>query len=249
VSVWVQRIPDSRADALTELHRQFQSAPSRPNSLGPERLVGGEAGVNLAPARNVTARVTWFSNYVDDPVLNVTLNATTAQKQNLGQTRIRGVQTDVEYQIGSFWRVSGAYVYDQAKVTDGGVANAALVGKYVPQVPLHHGTFQIAYSNPKYASVALSVQAMSLQYNDDQNVQFIPAATLAEAGYNSFTGPGLPGYASVDLTALRDVGRNVQVFYGVQNLFNQVSFVQTNPSTTGTPRLMNVGVRVRFSGK
>jgi len=158
------------------------------------------------------------------------------------------VQTDVEYRIAASWRVSGAYVYDQAKVTDGGVANAALVGKYVPQVPLHRATFQVAYSNPKIASIALSMQALSLQYNDDQNVNFIPAPTLAQAGYDSFTGPGLPGYASFDFSVLRDVGRGVQVFFGAQNLFNQVSFVQTNPSTTGTPRLVNVGVRVRFAG-
>ncbi len=252
VSIWGAANFGFRAPTLTELYRQFSvgAITTRPNDqLGPERLKGGEAGITVAPTPNVTARLTWFNNYVSDPVLNVTLNATTAQKQNLGQTRIRGVQTDVEYRVGSSWRVSGAYVYDEAKVTDGGVANAALVGKYVPQVPLHHATFQVAYSNPKYASLALSVQTMSLQYNDDQNVQFIPAATLAEAGYNSFTGPGLPGYASVDFTALRDVGRNVQVFFGVQNMFDQVSFVQTNPSTTGTPRLMNGGVRVRWSGR
>jgi hypothetical protein len=48
---------------------------------------------------------------------------------------------------------------------------------------------------------------------------------------------------------MREVGHNVQVFFGIQNMFNQVSFVQTNPSTTGTPRLFNGGVRVRFSGK
>jgi iron complex outermembrane receptor protein len=252
VSIWGAANSGFRAPTLTELYRQFSvgAVTTRPNDqLGPERLVGGEAGINFAPAQNVTTRLTWFDNRVNDPVLNVTLNATTAQKQNIGQTRIRGVQTDVEYRIGSFWRLSGAYVYDQAKVTDGGVANAALVGKYVPQVPLHHGTFQIAYSNAKYANVALSVQALSLQYNDDQNVNFIPAATLAQAGYNSFTGPGLPGYASVDLTVLRDLGRNVQVFFGVQNMFDQVSFVQTNPSTTGTPRLFNGGVRVRFAGR
>jgi outer membrane receptor protein involved in Fe transport len=252
VSIWGAANSGFRAPTLTELYRQFTvgAVTTRPNDqLGPERLVGGEAGVNFAPARNVTARLTWFDNHINDPVANVTLNATTAQKQNLGQTRIRGVQTDLEYRIGSFWRVSGAYIYDEAKVTDGGVANADLVGKYVPQVPLHHATFQVAYSNPKYASVAFSVQTMSLQYNDDQNANFIPAATLAQAGYNSFTGPGLPGYASVDLTAMRDLGRNVQVFFGVQNLFDRVSFVQTNPSTTGTPRLVNGGVRVRFSGK
>jgi outer membrane receptor protein involved in Fe transport len=252
VSVWGAANSGFRAPTLTELYRQFSvgAITTRPNDqLGPESLVGGEAGVTVAPASNVTARLTWFNNYIDDPVLNVTLNATTAQKQNLGQTRIRGVQTDVEYRIGSFWRVTGAYVYDQAKVTDGGVANAALVGKYVPQVPLHRGSFQVAYSNPRYATVAFSMQALSLQYNDDQNIQFIPAATLAEAGYTSFTGPGLPGYASYDLTLMRDVGRYVQVFYGMQNMFDKVSFVQTNPSTTGTPRLMNVGVRVRLSGR
>jgi outer membrane receptor protein involved in Fe transport len=252
VSLWGAANSGFRAPTLTELYRQFSvgAVTTRPNDqLGPERLVGGEAGINVAPAHNLTTRLTWFDNRVNDPVLNVTLNATTAQKQNLGQTRIRGVQTDVEYQAGQFWRVSGAYVYDQAKVTDGGVANAALVGKYVPQVPLHHATFQVAYSNPRYATVAFSVQTLSLQYNDDQNVNFIPAPTLAEAGYNSFTGPGLPGYASADLTAMRDVGHNVQVFFGIQNMFNQVSFVQTNPSTTGTPRLFNGGVRVRFSGK
>jgi outer membrane receptor protein involved in Fe transport len=252
VSVWGAANSGFRAPTLTELYRQFSvgAVTTRPNDqLGPERLVGGEAGVNVAPAHNVTARLTWFDNRVSDPVSNVTLNATTAQKQNLGETRIRGVQTDVEYRIGVQWRLSGAYVYDQAKVTDGGVANAGLVGKYVPQVPVHHGTFQVAYSNPKVANIALSVQALSLQYNDDQNVNFIPAATLAAAGYDSFTGPGLPGYGSVDLTVLRDVGRSLQVFFGAQNLFDRQYFVQTNPSTIGTPRLMNVGVRVRFSGR
>jgi outer membrane receptor protein involved in Fe transport len=252
VSVWGAANSGFRAPTLTELYRQFSvgAVTTRPNDqLGPERLVGGEMGINVAPARNVTARVTWFDNRVTDPVSNVTLNATTAQKQNLGKTRVWGVQTDVEYRLGSFWRVSGAYVYDQAKVTDGGAANAALVGKFLPQVPEHRGSMQVSFSNPKYASVALSVQAMSLQYNDDLNINFIPAPTLAEAGYGSFTGPGLPGYASVDFTALRDVGRNLQVFFGVQNLLDQVSFVQTNPSTTGTPRLVNVGVRVRFAGR
>src|SRR5205823_14676225 len=142
--------------------------------LGPGRLVGGEAGISFARVGARSARLTWLDAGGSGRVRNGKLSATTAQRQSLGQTHVRGLQTDVEYRIGSFWRVSGAYVYDQAKVTDGGVANAALVGKYVPQVPLHHATFQVAYSNSKYANVALSVQTMSLQYNDDQNINFIP---------------------------------------------------------------------------
>ncbi len=161
------------------------------------------------------------------------------------------MQTDVEYRIGSFWRVSGAYLYDQAKVTDGGVANAALVGKYLPQVPMHRGSFQVAYSNPQLRERSPSpMQALSLQYNDDQNVKFIPVATLAEAGYDLVHRPRAAGVrVGRSHASCATSGRNVQVFFGVQNMFDQVSFVQTNPSTTGTPRLVNVGVRVRLSGR
>jgi outer membrane receptor protein involved in Fe transport len=116
-------------------------------------------------------------------------------------------------------------------------------------VPRHRETLQIAYSNAKIATIALAMQAMSLQYNDDLNANVIPSATLAEAGYDSFSGAGLPGYVSWDLSAARDIGRNLQVFVGVQNMFDTVSFVQTNPSTIGTPRLVNAGVRVRFAGR
>ena len=43
--------------------------------------------------------------------------------------------------------------------------------------------------------------------------------------------------------ASRAFGSNIDVFFGVQNLFDQKYFVQTNPSTFGTPRLVNGGVR------
>jgi hypothetical protein len=35
----------------------------------------------------------------------------------------------------------------------------------------------------------------------------------------------------------------------MQNLANQVFFVQTNPSTIGSPRLVSFGARIRFQGK
>ena len=66
---------------------------------------------------------------------------------------------------------------------------------------------------------------------------------------NASTPPGLPGYTSVDFTASREIGRNLQVFFGIQNMFDRVYFVQTNPSTIGTPRLVNGGVRIKWSGR
>jgi outer membrane receptor protein involved in Fe transport len=252
VSVWGAVNSGFRAPTLTELYRQFSvgAVTTRPNDqLAPERLVGGEAGVNVAPARNVSVRLTWFHNRITNPVLNVTLSPTLAQKQNVPETQVRGLQTDVDYRVGTWWRFSGGYVYDDATVTDGGAANAVLVGKALQQVPKHRGTMQAAYSNPKYAIVTLGVQFVGLQYNDDLNVNFIPVPTLTNNGYTAAYPAGLPGYTVVDLSVSRNLGRNIQAFFGVQNLADKVYFVQTNPSTIGTPRLVNGGLRVRWAAR
>ena len=252
VSIWGAANSGFRAPTLTELYRQFSvgAITTRPNDqLAPERLVGGELGINVAPAKNVSVRLTWFANRITNPVSNVTLSATLAQKQNLPETRVHGIQTDIDYRIGTAWRFSAGYLYDDASVTDGGVANAALVGKLLQQVPKHRGSLQAAYSNADIATVALSVQFVGLQYNDDLNVNFIPVATLAAAGYDAAYPAGLPGYTSVDLSVSRNIGRTLQLFFGVQNLLDKEYFVQTNPSTIGTPRLVNGGVRIRFSGR
>jgi outer membrane receptor protein involved in Fe transport len=64
-----------------------------------------------------------------------------------------------------------------------------------------------------------------------------------------FSQPGLPKYALVDFTASRAMGRNLEVFFGVQNLFNREYFVGTLPTTIGSPRLVNGGFRLRFIGR
>jgi outer membrane receptor protein involved in Fe transport len=267
ITTWGAVNSGFRAPTLTELYRQFSvgAITTRPNNqLGPERLIGGELGINVAPRRDLTARITWFDNRVKDPVSNVTMSpgmpdyatvcaglavGNCVQKQNLGRTKIQGVQFDVEYLLGQQWRVNGGYIYNQAKVTDGGNVNAGLVGKYLAQVPRTRGSLQIAYTNPALVNVSLGFQFVGLQYNDDQNLQFIPASTLAAAGYDTDITAGLPGYTTVDLLASRDLGQRLQVFVGAQNITNKVFFVQTNPSTIGAPRLVNVGVRVRFAGR
>jgi outer membrane receptor protein involved in Fe transport len=251
VSFWGALNSGFRAPTLTELYRQFSvgAITTRPNDLlAPERLVGEELGVNIAPAKNVSLRVTWFNNQLTNPVLNVTLNATTAQKQNVPETTVRGVQTDVDYRIGTAWHLSAGYVYDDATVTDAGV-NTALLGKQLQQVSKNRGTVGIAYANEKFATIAFNMQIVGLTYNDDLNVNFIPVPTLTEAGYSGSYPAGLPGYSVSDLSIARTFNRNLQAFFGVQNVFNQVYFVQTNPSTVGTPRLINAGVRIRFSGR
>ena len=44
-------------------------------------------------------------------------------------------------------------------------------------------------------------------------------------------------------------GRNFDVFFGVQNAFDQEYIVQLLPTTVGNPRIVNGGIRVRWSGR
>jgi outer membrane receptor protein involved in Fe transport len=53
----------------------------------------------------------------------------------------------------------------------------------------------------------------------------------------------------VDLTVSRAFASNIEAFVGVQNLFDEEFLVGTLPTTIGNPRLANVGIRVKFSGR
>ena len=156
----------------------------------------------------------------------------TQQRQNLGRTRIWGVQNDVEYRPSPSWKFSGGYVYDQAKVTEN-PANATLVGKFLPQVPTHRGSLRMVYSNPKYLTVAAGVQFVGAQFDDDQNT---PTREL-------------PKYAAADFVASRAIGRTFEVFLGVQNIFDAEYFVGTLPTTVGSPRMVSAGFRLRLTGR
>jgi outer membrane receptor protein involved in Fe transport len=239
VTAWGSIGSGFRAPTLNELYRQFRVGAVLTlanDQLGPERLKGGELGVNLAPIENLTVRTTWFDNRVKNPVSNVTIAPNTQQRQNLGRTRIVGVQTDAEYRIGSNWRVAGGYLANSAKVEEFAL-NPALVGKYLPQVPKNRGSVSLAYSNPRYLTASVSGLFFGRQYNEDLNNGVVPGETE----------PGLPAYAVMEFSLLRSIGRNLDVFFGVQNLFDEQYIVQLLPTTTGSPRLVNGGVRVRWA--
>jgi outer membrane receptor protein involved in Fe transport len=244
VRVWGDFSMGFRAPTLNELYRSFSVGAVRTNAnslLGPERLKGGELGVSVAPVRNVVLRSTFYDNRVKDPVANVTITPTNPnqlQRQNLGRTRIRGLQTDVEVSVGEYVRVSGGYLFNDAKVREF-AANPALVGRYLPQVAKHRGSVQFQYANPRLFNAAIGVQGFGRQFEDDVNVRVVPGESK----------PGLPGYAIVDFTASRAVGPNVEFFFGIQNVADTQYIAFTVPTTTGSPRLVNGGVRIRWSGR
>jgi outer membrane receptor protein involved in Fe transport len=268
VSVWGDYGLGFRAPTLNELYRQFSvgAITTRANSdLRPERLKGGELGVNFEPVPHFTARVTWFDNRVKDPVANVTIGNNLQQRQNMGRTRIAGLQTDLAYQLG-VWRVTGGYLYERAKVLSfpakpelvnncPGLADAGMPNETcaLAQVPDNRASLRVAYDNPRYATVTFGLQFVGRQFDDDENSRFIPAAALTDAGYSATSSdvlhPGLPGYTLVDLFASHTITRNLDVFFGAENLFDQDYFVGTVPTLIGPPRLITAGFRLGWQGK
>ena len=242
ITAWGSFGSGFRAPTLNELYRNFsigQLLTLANSNLGPERLRGGELGVNLAPVDELSIRTTWFDNRMRDPITNVTLIAgTRAQRQNVGRTRIRGFQTDVEYRFADSWRVGGAYMLNRARITEN-PSDPTLEGKFLQQVPKNRGSLHVGYMNPKFVDVTLTGLFVGHQFNDDQNVQTSPAADE----------PGLPAFGTLDLSAIRAIGRTLDVFLTVQNMLDKEYWVQLAPTTIGSPRAVNVGFRVRFAGR
>jgi outer membrane receptor protein involved in Fe transport len=245
VSMWGSVSQGFRAPTLNELYRQFRVGAILTlanEELGPERLTGVEAGVSVAATDRVTVRGTFFNNRVKDPIANVTTNTTDTvrQRRNLGSTNIGGFQTDASYRVNGHLGVSAAYVFDIAKVHEAetNAAGINLTGKYLAEVPKHRASFQLNYTNPRFVNVAIDNQFVGHQYDDDRNEAVILPAVSGK------TEIGLPAYSVTNVTVARTVNRNVDVFFGVQNLFGALYYVGTNPTTIGTPRLVNGGIRL-----
>jgi outer membrane receptor protein involved in Fe transport len=120
---------------------------------------------------------------------------------------------------------------------------------FLQQVPEHRGSFRVTYMNPRIATVSFGYQYVGLQYDDDQNVRGVVASGCAVQATNCAPPgtPGLPAFSMLDMTASRAFGRNFEAYFGIQNLADTEYFVQTNPSTVGSPRMVTGGLRVRFS--
>ncbi len=241
LSLWTAVGRGFRAPTLNELYRQFRVGAVMTlanENLGPERLQTIELGLRFVPVQAVVFRTAWFDNSLRDAVSNVTLtasgNAVTQQRQNLGLTRIRGMQVDLDWRPSARVDVSAAYLYNDAVVREF-EANPALVGRFLAQVPRHRATAQFHMMHERIGDLTVTFQAVGRQFDDDLNVRAVPGRTDA----------GLPALSTVDVLLSRNVGQGISAFAGAQNLFDRRAFTGTLPTTLGAPRTLSVGVRWR----
>jgi outer membrane receptor protein involved in Fe transport len=245
-----------RAPTINELFRPFRvrNDITEANAvLDPERLTGGEVGMDYAMMSNLLGRLTAFWNEVKDPVVNVTTgtNASSStiniapcgpvpaggvcrQRQNLDRTRIRGIEAELEYRPYLRWALSGSYLYNHTEVVSA-PTQPALEGKRIAQVPRHQFTLKLGYTNPTLVNFYVQGRFVGDQFEDDLN-----SLKLGD-------------YFVVDLMLWRPIPvpklSAGEIFLGVENLFNRTYDVGKTADgvvTIGAPVLVHGGVRVRF---
>jgi outer membrane receptor protein involved in Fe transport len=226
-----------RAPTLNELYRPFQVGTVRTlanEDLGPETLLGGEAGVEVEAASVLTARATGFWNELEDPIVNVTLDPAVdpdlRQRQNLGRARIRGVEAEVGWRISRTWLATAGYTFVDSEVVLA-PGQPQLVGKDLPQDPRHRWNVSLAFDDPRLLAAAVQVRWLGRQYEDDLN-------TLP-----------MDGVALVDVSASRALGRGATLYLAVENLLDEQYLVgRAGVDTIGQPRFVHGGVRLRTGG-
>ena len=241
-----------RAPTINELFRPFRvrnDITEANENLKPERLIGGEVGMDYSVAKNLLARLTGFWNEVEDPVANVTkgtgpgtvapcgfvpAGGVCRQRQNLGRTQIRGVEAELEYRPFVPWTLSGSYLFNDTEVLSA-PNQPALEGKRIAQVPQHQFTLKATYTNPALVNVSVQGRFVGDQFEDDLN-----SLKLGD-------------YFVVDLMLWRSIPipkvSASELFFSVENLFDRTYEAGKTTDgivTIGAPLLVHGGIRVRF---
>jgi len=230
-----------RVPTLNELYRPFRvrnDVSVANEHLKPERLTGGEAGVQQRWGP-LTARVTGYWNEVKDIIINATqtlrlpdcpTGTLCRQRQNIDLARIRGVETELDLRPARDWHIIASHLYSDTRVLDAAV-QPALEGKRLAQVPENTATLSARFDNPALFAAAVTLRYVGAQFEDDLN-------TLP-----------LGSYVTVDLSASRAVTKWMEVFVAAENLFNRTYAVGRTSEgviSTGAPRIAHGGVRLSF---
>lgn len=239
-----------RAPTLRELYHvaSTRSGVILVNSPGlqPERLVGFEAGADLALGPAATLRLTLFRNTVEDLVQNITRgttgdlpgivppcgllapNETCRELDNVGEMRSSGLELEAGWQASDRWDMQLSYLYNESKVTRA-PDNPQLVGNRVRQAPRHAFTARVRHAG-RWWDTALMARYVGKRFEDDLNRLEVDDFLL------------------FDLRFSRDIGPQSEWFLAIENLLDEEYEVRVENSgalETGRPRFIGIGLHFR----
>ncbi|NOT27147.1 MAG: TonB-dependent receptor [Acidobacteria bacterium] len=217
-----------RAPTLNEFYRGFRVGSTQTNAneaLLPERLTGGDAGVQISRGV-VSTRITAFWNVLDDAITNVTVSSTpaliTKLRANADKIRASGFEFEGEARLPRNLSLTLATGIVSSRFK----GDTNLRDNRVPQIPEYNVGIGARYVDRGWTGSA-QLRVTGPQFEDDLNVFTLRRATV------------------LDVYGGRNLSRQIQVFAAVENLFdNEYDVGRTPILTTGLPRAARVGVQI-----
>jgi outer membrane receptor protein involved in Fe transport len=188
-------------------------------------VTGASAGPTLTKGV-FEARAVAYWNEVASPIAEVTIDESRRELENLGHARETGVDAAATWRIAAPLLAGVGYTFTHAVVTDAD-DHPELVGKRLAHTPHHRASAMLAYDNPKIVTLTGAVRVEGERFDDDRN-------TIA-----------LAPYIVVDALAARKLTHGLAGFVSVENMFDRRYVTnRAGVDTIGTPRLVQVGVRL-----
>ncbi len=237
-----------RAPTLNEFYRPFRVRVDITEAnplLERERLYGGEAGLEFQPNDDFVFRLTYFLNYLDDAIANVTLGfgpgpvdpcgfvpngGTCRQRHNLGQVRVGGLELDASWEPNEKWRLSASYLYSDSEITESPV-QFGLENNRLAQSPKHMMNLSLTWNPiPKWTN-SLQLRYTSSQYENDLN-------TLE-----------LKDYTVLDFYVSYKFNKKIEGFVSIENFLDtefETGKASNGLISIGAPIMATVGLRWRL---
>jgi iron complex outermembrane receptor protein len=171
-----------RAPALNQLYKTWvtdsSTATTYNNSnpdLNPETVFSWDAGVEQKLWKGAMIKATYFENYIEDMISNVTTSTVitagktikTTLQSNVGKAETKGVELEAEQTFGKNLRLFAGYTYTDSAITENS-AIPALVGKQLTGAPRHMFNAGVDASYGP-AAFFLSGRYISKRYGSDDN--------------------------------------------------------------------------------
>ena len=185
-----------RLPTLNELYRPFRAgadATAANAGLAPERLTGGEVGIEWRPADGIRAGLTGFASHLSDAIANVTIArgpgnfpgvgfvgaaGSYRRRENLDAIRSIGVEADIGITRGA-WSATIAYSHADARVLARGVAGS--LDRLRPaQTAVDQLSATIGWHRDRMRA-AITARHVGAQFEDDRNDRILSPATTIDA--------------------------------------------------------------------
>jgi outer membrane cobalamin receptor len=197
-----------RAPNLNELYRGFfaGNTPFNPNpGLGPEILkIGGELGFDVVRGP-LSLRATGFWNELEDTIAFVTVTPwpnLSFRRDNVAETRSRGVEVELELEIFEALTLTPSYTYLDSTIEKFD-PDPSREGNQLPNVPEHTFAFSVRYDRPRWLTLSVRGRYLSRRYADDRHTE------------------RLESHFVLDLSASRTFFENWEVYVQASNIFDK----------------------------